>query len=665
VSDLGLVNGTLDTGANTLTVNGDISVTSGTFAAASSIIFADTGSGTIPGSAYQNLDISRNISLGGDVTVSGTLTLSANLTLGNYTLTLGDSATVSGSGMVITDGAGELRKTFTATGSFEFPVSSGLTLNFTDGTFASAYAGVKMTSGKHPGNSSAADYLDQYWSVTESGISDFICEVTAIYSDGDVSGTEANIWGGYYDGSGWTLLSRPDIGTNEIFATVSRFGDFTGGEHDAFAMASTGNALTFDGTSNYVDLGMVDAGNPLALAGSPFTIEAWINPVLTGDQWQRIVDKATLGDGKDGYAFSVRPDGKLHILINDRAADYLSADPVTPNRWSHVAVTGNGTSYTFYISGREISGTLTGSYQSPPSATAPMHLGAWYDGADRSFSGQMDEVRIWNVARSEAQIQTNMLRTLDPASETNLLACYRFDHVSGSKTLTDLTLNHNDGILKNMAGTEWTASGAIMGDVPAGYQNDVNAVWDASPAFSTAEGLSVTLSSGSGTDAAILGRDSGTGENTSDIPPGEDAERLGRTWYADITGAVTTDLIFDISYADSVLDSTPPSLYRYILLERNGDSGDFTVAGTADSKTGDRLTFSSISLQHGYTYSLALRANTAPTIAAQASAVSVPEENGLNIPLTALSVTDPDNTFPADYALTVSDGAAPETPSLR
>jgi hypothetical protein len=182
------------------------------------------------------------LTLGADMQVNGTLVLSSGLiTLGNYNLTLGGSSSISGTpsatNMIIATSTGELRKTFTGTGSFTFPVGdntstveySPITLNFTSGTFSSAYAGVTLGNSKYSNNSSVTDYLNRYWTVNQSGISDFSCDVTAQYLVADVVGTESSIYAGKYNSS-WTILNQADAVNHRLTGTVTGFSTFTGGQ---------------------------------------------------------------------------------------------------------------------------------------------------------------------------------------------------------------------------------------------------------------------------------------------------------------------------------------------------------------------------------------------------------------------------------------------------
>ncbi|OYU82827.1 MAG: hypothetical protein CFE24_14000, partial [Flavobacterium sp. BFFFF2] len=190
-----------------------------------------------------NRTSSGNVQLGSALTVNTSLALTAGtLTLGSNHLTIGASGTISGSfsssNMIVATGSGELRKTFTGTGSFTYPVGdatstaeySPVTLNFTSGSFSSAYAGVKVTNSKQTNNSSATDFINRYWTLTSNGITSPVYTVTATYTDADIAGTEANLYCGLYDGASWNCLSNVTTSTNAISGTLSVFGDLTAGE---------------------------------------------------------------------------------------------------------------------------------------------------------------------------------------------------------------------------------------------------------------------------------------------------------------------------------------------------------------------------------------------------------------------------------------------------
>lgn len=143
--------------------------------------------------------------LSANASVSGTLTLtSGNLNITNRILTLGTNAvagTFSATSMIVADGGGEVRRTYTGVGSYTFPIGdkttiaeySPISVNVTSGTFASAYVAVSVTDAVHPNNSSVDNNLSRYWTVRPSGITSPIVTVSATYTNADIKGAEAEI----------------------------------------------------------------------------------------------------------------------------------------------------------------------------------------------------------------------------------------------------------------------------------------------------------------------------------------------------------------------------------------------------------------------------------------------------------------------------------------
>jgi len=216
---------------------------------------AAQGSSTTP---YGSMMINNasGVTLGSSATIGGTLTLTNGmLILGNNTLTLSTGSAVSGSfsnsSMIVADlatGTGEVRKMFTdgagVSRSFTFPVGdnsgaanySPVTLNFTTGNFSSASVGLSLKNGKHPNNTASSDYIDRFWRITPTGISNFSCEGSFTYVSGDLHGTESNIVPALWDGSGWATLNTTNATPPTLTGTITSFAptsDVTGGEADA------------------------------------------------------------------------------------------------------------------------------------------------------------------------------------------------------------------------------------------------------------------------------------------------------------------------------------------------------------------------------------------------------------------------------------------------
>jgi Ca2+-binding RTX toxin-like protein len=72
-------------------------------------------------------------------------------------------------------------------------------------------------------------------------------------------------------------------------------------------------------------------------------------------------------------------------------------------------------------------------------------IGRSFDATHQFLNGQIDDVRIWNVARTQTEIQANLNKTLT-GTETGLAGYWNFNNITGN-TATDLTTNANNGTI--------------------------------------------------------------------------------------------------------------------------------------------------------------------------------------------------------------------------
>lgn len=227
----------------------------------------------IPGGIYTVLPVIGKWRLGGDVLVTSLFIevslplMNTWVALGNFNLTL--AATASGFGnpgsraYVLTNGTGEFRRGIISNGAYLLPVGdtsgvreySPVTVTFTGGTFLPTnYITARAINQKHPNNTSTTDYLNRYWEVTAANIVAPVYDISLQYLDADIVGSEANIWGGKWDGVSWTLLNQADAGTNTISGTgLNSFSAFTGGEQSvmpvelaSFVAFTSGNSVTLN-----------------------------------------------------------------------------------------------------------------------------------------------------------------------------------------------------------------------------------------------------------------------------------------------------------------------------------------------------------------------------------------------------------------------------------
>src|SRR5690606_31937468 len=74
------------------------------------------------------------------------------------------------------------------------------------------------------------------------------------------------------------------------------------------------------------------------------------------------------------------------------------------------------------------------------------------------FGGGMEELRIWTIAKTAAQIRQEMHKSITPFSDPNLICYLRFDEGFGFFYAADASGNCNHSTLVNMDVNNSTAS---------------------------------------------------------------------------------------------------------------------------------------------------------------------------------------------------------------
>jgi gliding motility-associated-like protein len=170
------------------------------------------------------------------------------------------------------------------------------------------------------------------------------------------------------------------------------------------------------GAVNYVEAGDLD------VAGDQLTVEALMH--YTGVS-NNIVSKHT-GPANVNYLLRI---GSFEITTTAGFANFGGVAAAGVNlvqgETYHVAATYNGQFLRYYVNGC-MTGEMpwTGDMIQNDLMTA---IGQQSACQCEQFTGYIDEVRIWNVARTQQEIADNMLDLPNPATTPGLLAYYKFD----------------------------------------------------------------------------------------------------------------------------------------------------------------------------------------------------------------------------------------------
>lgn len=205
-----------------------------------------------------------------------------------------------------------------------------------------------------------------------------------------------------------------------------------------------GSSMDFDGTNDYIE-----CPNNNALNLTEATFETWV--YWEGNSYfDNIFMK-----GDYGWGAAIVDDGTIEWWQQyTGGAGPNSNKKVKKNEWTHIAITvTNGGSITFYING-DTAGTKAGALI--VNNSDKLIIGRQGTGCGCNFfKGKIDEFRIWNTIRTQAQIQANM--NMELSSQSNLITYFNFNegtpnsNNSSINQITDRSSTGINGVLINFA----------------------------------------------------------------------------------------------------------------------------------------------------------------------------------------------------------------------
>jgi murein DD-endopeptidase MepM/ murein hydrolase activator NlpD len=219
----------------------------------------------------------------------------------------------------------------------------------------------------------------------------------------------------------------------------------------------SGRAMKFDGIDDFI---VVPDADPLD-GFTEMTLEFWLRAGLQPVGGGALVSKWQEGSGSsldDAWYVSLgtspgcgAADGFLLFNISGLCA-VTSNTRVDDGMWRHVAITWSGLDVKLYLDGQL---DATGSHAGTMNAVAaPVRLGAHSDVSLQPFGffkGELDEVRIWDKARSATQIIQSMCKGL--GTPARLKGYWRLDEPGGQLASDSSAYGHH-GTLGANAGSD-------------------------------------------------------------------------------------------------------------------------------------------------------------------------------------------------------------------
>jgi hypothetical protein len=162
--------------------------------------------------------------------------------------------------------------------------------------------------------------------------------------------------------------------------------------------------LSFNGTTARVN---INDSASLHLT-TALTLEAWVNPSSAPTGWQDVIYKASDNYFMEAASTNGNEPG-AGVSVAGSEPIIFGASQLTANAWTHLAVTYDAATLKLYVNG--ILTNSTAQSGTVVTSTNPLQIGS--DSLyGQFFKGLIDEVRIYNVALTQAQIQSDMATAL-------------------------------------------------------------------------------------------------------------------------------------------------------------------------------------------------------------------------------------------------------------
>jgi hypothetical protein len=172
------------------------------------------------------------------------------------------------------------------------------------------------------------------------------------------------------------------------------------------------DALTGGKSSERVAFNIKDASSIDLTRG--LTLEAWVNPSTLAESasngWVAAVAKDNTASSANDISYALyaasgaNTPPALHLLLGGSDVGVQGASVLPLNTWTFLSGSYDGSTMKLYVNGalvasKSVSGTIK-------TTTDPLHIGGDWD--SEMFTGVIDNVRIYNIALTQSQIQTDM-----------------------------------------------------------------------------------------------------------------------------------------------------------------------------------------------------------------------------------------------------------------
>ena len=209
----------------------------------------------------------------------------------------------------------------------------------------------------------------------QAGETTFYQAKRGIVQDGLVLNLDAAVDASYSGGTTWRDLAGSNDGTMQNM-------------NDTNLIKDNGGVFTFDGTDEYIDLGIITSGSTMSLS-------VWVN-LDVNNIYQHIIDSSS-----NYWHFAMLNTGYLYFYNGSVFPG--SQSQISTNTWHMLSLSFDLTNWHIYING-----TLDSTINTATSALnhGNINIGRWQSGG-RYLNGKISNLQIYNRVLTSDEIARN------------------------------------------------------------------------------------------------------------------------------------------------------------------------------------------------------------------------------------------------------------------
>jgi hypothetical protein len=275
----------------------------------------------------------------------------------------------------------------------------------------------------------------------------------------DATGEAADAGADVADGA--SIDAAPEAGTDASLDSGTDAPLHDGAPDAMDAATGSLGALSFDGIADYVHL-------PAATGGASevaFSVELWFRTTSITANTGSMFEVYNSQGAADRFLSLNSGAVCFYVYTSPPQQVCTTATTYGDDAWHHAAGTlGTVGGMNLYVDGQPAASSAT-TTASTFNTDTDFRIGMGHTGfvsAIVYFQGDLDEVRVWSVERSAADIAANYKRTIDPTT-AGLQGYWKLDETGTASVTADATSGANDGQLMNFTFTPspWISPGAF------------------------------------------------------------------------------------------------------------------------------------------------------------------------------------------------------------